>query len=449
MTQVPRWLRAAVLIMLTAGISHSAGAQARPFPGPDVEQIYQRLLPQIEKIPAFDHHAHPGFADDPDVDAMAAPPNASEALRTRDDNPELAAAAKALFGYPYSDLAPEHTKWLLQKKEQMKKEHPGTAYFNAILDKINIESSVANRAMMPDYLDAKRFPWVFFSDAFMWPFNNTRESGRNPDEGVFIPLQEKMLHRWMQQENVSKLPASFSDYLKFISQVLEDNQKRGGIAQKFEVAYFRPTTFGDPTRQQAEDIYQRYASGEIPSEKEYRTFQDYIFRYLILEGGRLHLPVHIHTAIGIGDYFNLSQSNIMNLESVLRDPRYSGTTFVMIHGGYPLEREAIWLAAMKNVYLDSSFGELAQYPSAFKETLKMWLETFPDKITFGTDCFPYNQVLGAEESYWLGAESSRMALAAALAEMISEGEIPEPRALELAHGYLHDNAVKLYGGRVH
>ena len=51
----------------------------------------------------------------------------------------------------------------------------------------------------------KRFPWVFFADAFMWPFNNERETARNPDEGVYIPLQEKMLHRWMQQENVSKL----------------------------------------------------------------------------------------------------------------------------------------------------------------------------------------------------------------------------------------------------
>jgi predicted TIM-barrel fold metal-dependent hydrolase len=165
-------------------------------------------------------------------------------------------------------------------------------------------------------------------------------------------------------------------------------------------------------------------------------------------GGRLHLPVHIHTAIGIGDYFSLSQSNVMTLESVLRDPRYASTTFVLIHGGYPLEREAIWLGAMKNIYLDSSFGELAQYPSAFKETLKMWLETFPDKITFGTDCFPYNQVLGAEESYWLGVQSSRTTLAAALAEMISEGEISETRALELAHSYLHDPAVKLYEGRV-
>ncbi len=431
------------------GFSSIAVAQARPFPGPDVQQIYQRLLPQIEKIPAFDHHAHPGFADDPDVDAMAAPPGFSAALRTRGNNPELIAAAKALFSYPYDDLSPEHAKWLIAKKAELKKQYPGTAYFNMILDKINTESSVANRAMMADYLDPKRFVWVFFVDSFMWPFNNEREAARNPDEAVYIPLQEKMLHRWMQQENVSKLPARFDDYLDFIVRVLMDNQKRGGIAIKFEVAYFRPTTFSDPTRDQAEDVYQRYVTGGIPSEKDYRAFQDYIFRYLILEGGRLHLPVHIHSAACIGDYFNISQSNIMNFEGVLRDPRYRGTTFVMLHGGYPLEREAIWLTSMKNVYLDSSLGELAQYPSAFKDTLKMWLETFPDKITFGTDAFPYNEVLGAEESYWLGAKSSRMALAAALAEMISENEITETRALELAHAYLHDNAVKLYGGKVH
>jgi hypothetical protein len=431
------------------GLASQAGAQARPFPGPDLQQIYQRLLPQIEKIPAFDHHAHPGFADDPDIDAMASAPDTSLPLRTRDDNPELIAAAKALFAYPYGDLSPEHAKWLVAKKTELKKQYPGPAYFNMILDKINTESSVANRAMMADYLDPKRFAWVFFVDSFMWPFNNQRETARNPDEEVYIPLQEKMLHRWMQQENVTKLPASFSDYLDFVIRVLEDNQKKGGIAMKFEVAYFRPTTFSDPTREQAEEIYRQYASGGVPSEKEYRTFQDYIFRFLVIQGGRLHLPVHVHTAAGIGNYFNFSESNIMNLESVLRDPRYRTTTFVMIHGGYPLEREAIWLAAMKNVHLDSSLGELVQYPSAFKDTLKMWLETFPDKITFGTDCFPYNEVLGAEESYWLGAESSRKALAAALAEMISENEITEARALELAHAYLHDNAVKLYEGRVH
>jgi predicted TIM-barrel fold metal-dependent hydrolase len=421
--------------------------QARPLPGPDVQQIYDRLLPQIEQIPIFDHHAHPGFSDDSDVDAMAAPPG-SAALRQRDSNPELVAAAKALFGYPYDDLSPEHAKWLVQKKAELKKSR-GTAYFSDILDQLNIEQGVANRAMMADYLDPKRFVWVFFADSFLWPFDNAGERSRNPDEAVYIPLQEKMFHRWMQQEKVAKLPSSFSAYLDFVTRTLEDNQKKGAIAEKFEVAYFRPAKFGDPSRQEAEAIYRKYAGGGVPTEPEYRTFQDYIFRYLVREGGRLHLPVHIHSAVGIGDYFNLSQGNIFNFENILRDPRYSATTFVMLHGGYPYEREAIWLAAVKNVYMDSSFMEIAMYPSEFKNSLKIWLETFPDKITFGTDAFPYNEILGAEESYWLGVQSSRTALAAALAEMISDGEVSEPLALQLAHGYLHDNAVAIYQGKVH
>src|SRR6266581_7425001 len=197
------WLSSLVI----CGMPVLARAQARPLPGPDVQQIYQRLLPQIEKIPIFDHHAHPGFPDDPDVDAMAAPPG-SAALRERDSNPELVAAAKALFGYPYNDFSPDHAKWLIQKKAELKKAQ-GRAYFSNILDKLNIERGVANRAMMADYLDPKRFPCVFFADAFMWPFDNQQQRARNPDQEVYIPLQEKMLRRWMQQEGVSKLPPDF------------------------------------------------------------------------------------------------------------------------------------------------------------------------------------------------------------------------------------------------
>lgn len=65
-------MRRYLWVLTFCGISLLAHAQARPLPGPDVQQIYQRLLPQIEKIPIFDHHAHPGYSDDPDIDAMAA-----------------------------------------------------------------------------------------------------------------------------------------------------------------------------------------------------------------------------------------------------------------------------------------------------------------------------------------------------------------------------------------
>ena len=437
-----------VTVFLALAWSEYLFAQARPLASPaQVQEIYSRLLPQIEKIPIFDHHAHPGFPDDADVDAMAAPPGSSP-LRERDTNPELVAAAKALFKYPYADLSAEHAKWLVNRKAELKKEK-GIAYFSDILDTLNIEQGVANRAMMADYLDPKRFVWVFFADSFMWPFDNQKERSRNADEQVYIPLQEKMLHRWMEQEKVARLPGAFEDYLKFITQVLEDNEKKGGIAMKFEVAYFRPTKFGDPSREQAEEVYKRYVGGGVPSEQEYRTFQDFIFRYLVREGGRLHLPIHIHSAVGIGDYFSISEGNVMNLENILRDPRYADTVFVLIHGGYPLEREAIWLAAVKNVYMDSSLMEVVMYPAAFKDALRQWLETFPDKITFGTDSFPYNDALGAEESYWLGVQTGRTALAAALAEMVATNEVSEPKALEMAHGYLHDNAVRIYGGKVH
>src|SRR5256886_14365401 len=132
-----------------------AFSQARPYPGPDLPQLYQHYLDVVNNIPAFDHHAQPGFADDPDVDAMAAPPG-SAALRERDTNPELVTAAKALWGYPYADLSPDHAKWLIQKKAELKQVQ-GIAYFSNILDKLNIERGVANRAMMADYLDPKRF----------------------------------------------------------------------------------------------------------------------------------------------------------------------------------------------------------------------------------------------------------------------------------------------------
>jgi predicted TIM-barrel fold metal-dependent hydrolase len=411
-------------------------------------QTYERLLAQIEKIPIFDHHAHPGDFDDPGVDAMATSPM-NPVLRLRANNPELVAAEKALFGYPFDDLEPEHVRWIVDKRTSLRRER-GRAYFSDVLDRLNIERSVANRAFMADYLDPGRFVWVFFADSFMWPFDNQAERSRNPDQAVNIPLQEQMLRRFLGQERLSRLPSDFGDYLSFVSRTLEDNQRMGAVAMKFEVAYFRSTRFGDPTREEASQIYRRYVAGGIPTGQDYRTFQDYLFRYLVQEGGRLQLPVHIHSAVGIADYFNLAESNIMNLESVVRDPRYGSTTFVMIHGGYPYDREAIWMTALKNVYLDSSEIDLLLYPSEFKKVLKRWLEIFPEKITFGTDAFPYLETLhgGVEEAYWLGVQSSRTALAAALAEMVSAGEATEARALQMAHGYLHDNALGIYKGKV-
>src|SRR5260370_32398792 len=94
--------------------------QSRALPSGDVQAIYRRLLEKIKSIKIFDHHAHPGFGDDSDVDAQATPPQHLP-LRERDTNPELVAAVKALFYYPYPDLAPDHMRLLRERSPQADK----------------------------------------------------------------------------------------------------------------------------------------------------------------------------------------------------------------------------------------------------------------------------------------------------------------------------------------
>jgi uncharacterized protein len=441
-----RFIRMSLLVSATTLLAAgSIYPQAKPIASPqDIQKIYDHLLPQIDRIPIYDNHSHATFPDDSDMDAQAAPPDESSVLRLRDTNPEFVTAAKALFAYPYDDFQPEHAKWLAEK-EKAAEQAGGTEYWDSILDKLNIETCLANRVAMAPYLDPKRFHWVFFVDSFLFPLDNRDQTGKNPDMGVYIPLQEKVLHRYMQQENVGSLPADLAAYEAFVRQTVTDNQKKGGVAMKFEAAYFRTLYFSDPPREKAAAIYAKYHAGGVPSNEDYRTFQDYIFRVLIDQAGKLNLPVHFHSAVGIGDYFSLRNGNPLNLENVLRDPRYAKTKFVLIHGGYPYTLEMIWLTAAKNVYTDSSLVGYYVYPSELKNILKQWISLYPERMMFGSDAFPFNDAVGAEETFWLAARSARTAIAAALAELVAEGAFTEEKALELARMYLHDNAAHLYG----
>src|SRR5258706_11422909 len=272
MTKFARIALASIAVFTGASATRP---QAKPLASSqDVQKIYDHPPPQIDRIPIYDNPSHATFPDDSDMDAQAAPPDETSVLRLRDSNSEFVAAAKSLFAYPYDDFQPEHAKWLIDKKKAAEKSG-STAYWDSILDKLNIEPCLANRVALAPYLDPKRFHWVFFVDSFLFPLENRDQTGKNPDMGVYIPLQEKVLHRYMQQENVSALPADLADYEAFVRQTLADNQKKGGVAMKFEAAYFRSLYFSDPPREKAEAIYAKYHAGGVPSNDEYRILQDY------------------------------------------------------------------------------------------------------------------------------------------------------------------------------
>ena len=61
----------------------------------------------------------------------------------------------------------------------------------------------------------------------------------------------------MKQEGVNGLPADLAGYESLVRQTLTDNQKKGGVAMKFEAAYFRyPLLPRSPARKSRSDLRQ-------------------------------------------------------------------------------------------------------------------------------------------------------------------------------------------------
>jgi predicted TIM-barrel fold metal-dependent hydrolase len=256
-----------------------------------------------------------------------------------------------------------------------------------------------------------------------------------------------LLKRNLAELGINNLPSTLDLYLsRVVTPTLEKQKREGAIAVKFVAAYKRPLDFADVPKNEAERIFARFARGAAePAWNDYKKLQDFLFRYIAREAGRLGLVIHLHTGGGCGHFFNLSGSNPLLLESVLNDPTLRKTNFVLVHGGYPFVKETEFLMEKPNVYADFSAQTFLLTPKALARVLRDWLEYEPEKILFGTDASPATPEVSWEESAWLTNKAARGALAIALTGMINDGDITRERASELARMVMRENAVKLYG----
>jgi predicted TIM-barrel fold metal-dependent hydrolase len=412
-----------------------------------------QLVAEIAKIKGIDNHAHPlrfvAEGDKPDDEYDALPLEGLEPFamppRLNPANPEYIGAWRALFGYNHDDMSEAHVKELMAAKQRVMRER-GDGYPAWVLDRIGIETMLANRVAMGRGLKAPRYRWVSFVDALMVPLNNEGARRSNLDYRVFYVGEDKLLKRYLAESKVAALPSTLDEYLKTVVTATLERQKRdGALAVKFEAAYLRPLDFDDSPEGEARRIYSKYVKGAEPPAVEYKLLQDYLFRYIAREAGRLGMAVHIHAIDGAGSFYKQSGSNPLLLESAFNDPGLRKTNFVIVHGGYPFTRQTASLMSKSNVYADFSAQTLFLYPRALGEVLRNWLEDYPDKVLFGTDAFGLTPEIGWEEAGWLAVTTARQALALALTGMMNDGEITRDRAIELARMVMRENAIRLYG----
>lgn len=410
------------------------------------------LMTQILKIRAIDNHSHPprvvnaGERDD-EFDALPCDPLEPTVpnTMTRPENPQYLAAWQTLWGYPYDDRSDAHVRELLAAKQRIRQEQ-GDHFPAWVLDKLNIETEFANRVAMGRGLDAPRFRWVPFDDALLFPLNNEKLGAETPDRKFFFGRENMLLARYLKEIGIAELPPTLAEYAaRVVTPELERQKQTGAVAIKFEAAYLRSLDFEPASEQDAAAVYAKYARGSTPPKDSYTRLQDYLFRFVAAEAGRLGLPVHIHTGAGCGGYFYLGGSNPLLLESVLNDERLRKTTFVLLHGGAgPFTREISFLLMKPNVYTDLSEQTWLESPHRLAEVLRDWIEWYPEKILYGTDLYPGSGAYDWEEIGWQTNQTARQALGIALTELIHEGEINLPRANEIAQMVLRGNAVKLY-----
>jgi uncharacterized protein len=430
-------------LLLTTG-SMKVGAQSA---------VDRDLLAEIFKIKAIDNHAHPlkyvAPGEKPDDEFDALPLDAIGPIplpvRLSPTNPEFIRAWHDLYRYSHSDMSEAHVRELMDAKQRVLKER-GDSFPAWILDQLNIETMFANRVAMGRGLTAPRFRWVAFDDALIFPLNNEAAQRSNPDYRGFYPGEERLLKRYLSDLNLNALPPSLNEYLKkVVTQTLERQKQNGAVAVKFEAAYLRKLDFDNPDEAKARATYARFVRGGEPPTADYKALQDFLFFYVAREAGREGLAVHLHCISGAGGFYRQSGSDPLLLETAFNDPTLRQTNFVVVHGGYPYTKEMGQLLSKPNVYADFSAQTFFTYPRELSDILRNWLESYPDKVLFGTDAFSFGPAVDWGEVAWLSNTTARQALALALTGMMNDGEITRERASELARMVLRENAAKLYG----
>jgi uncharacterized protein len=192
---------------------------------------------------------------------------------------------------------------------------------------------------------------------------------------------------------------------------------------KFEVAYLRPLDFDPADKATTAKSYAEYATGGTPSAAEYKTLQDYLFKQIALEAGRLEMAVQIHTGSGCGEFFDDNGADAMLLSPMLNDADLRYTNFVLLHGNSPRERNIFVLIAKPNVYTDMSVLEYYLSPRELARVLRPWLEMIPEHVMFGTDTGLSSHGMEWEETTVMGAQQFRKALAIVLTEMVSDSTV--------------------------
>jgi len=219
-------------------------------------------------------------------------------------------------------------------------------------------------------------------------------------------------------------PADAHSWRKFLEKMFDRAGENGCLGIKQLQAYFRSLDFRKV--QDSEVKFRGQLSGN-----EVVVFQDWVMHECCRLANDNRWPHQIHVGTN-----NLPASNPLPLEKLAT--MYPDQKIVMLHC-WPYIKEAGYLAQLySNVYIDTCWQQVLN-PAFLMQSLETWLGYIPhNKVTMSNDSTSVEMAIGS-------SLITREILACALEGQSAFANLHEREVNEIATGFLHNNAVNIYG----
>jgi uncharacterized protein len=234
---------------------------------------------------------------------------------------------------------------------------------------------------------------------------------------------------------------SLDEYLDACRGVFEAYKRLGAVAFKDQSAYSRSLEYGNPTRAQAEEVFNWFMADprrSVSYPDGVKPLDDFLFHEFLRMAREMDLPVQVHTGHMAGIRNEIAKTNAVGLTSVIelhRDVRFD-----IFHANWPYAGELLFLCKnYPNVTIDFCWANIID-PVYCQAMFKQALSSVPHAKIHG-----YGSDFGGQvDLAWGHAAIARDNIAIALAEMVEQEYLGLCEAKEVAYGWLFGNANEFF-----
>jgi len=237
---------------------------------------------------------------------------------------------------------------------------------------------------------------------------------------------------------VGRTITSLDEYLDVCHAIFEGHKAYGAVTFKDQSAYTRTLDYGNPTRAEAEAVFNWFMEDPRRSASYpdgVKPLDDYLFHAFMRMARDLDLPVQIHTGHMAGIRNDIVKTNAIGLTKLIelhRDVRFD-----LFHANWPYSGELLYLGKnYPNVALDFCWTNIID-PIYCQNLFKQALSSVPHGKIHG-----YGSDVGGDsvDQAWAHAQLARDNIAIALSDLVEIGYLSLDEAQEVASAWLFGNA---------